>query len=60
MATSNVQYLVAALARNGGVAKHLTPHGLRHSAIPVGLDVASPCVTCRTLPGTSIPTTIRR
>lgn len=33
MTAYNVQYLVAALARDAGIAKHLTPHGLRHSAI---------------------------
>jgi site-specific recombinase XerD len=34
----NVEYLVAALARETGLTKHLTPHGLRH-AMAVGLDV---------------------
>ena len=38
MTAYNVQYLVAALARDAGLDKHLTPHGLRHSAITVGLD----------------------
>ncbi len=38
MTAYNVQYLVAALARDAGIAKHVTPHGLRHSAITVGLD----------------------
>jgi integrase/recombinase XerD len=38
MTAYNVQYLVAALARQAGIAVHLTPHGLRHSAITVGLD----------------------
>ena len=34
----NVQYLVATLAREAGIAQRLIPHGLRHSAITVGLD----------------------
>jgi integrase/recombinase XerD len=38
MTAYNVQYLVAALARAAGIPKRLTPHGLRHSAITVGLD----------------------
>jgi integrase/recombinase XerD len=38
MTAYNVQYLVAALARDAGIPKRLTPHGLRHSAITVGLD----------------------
>lgn len=38
MTAYNVQYLVAALARDAGIVKRLTPHGLRHSAITVGLD----------------------
>jgi integrase/recombinase XerD len=38
MTASNVQYLVAALAREAGIGKGLTPHGLRHSAITLGLD----------------------
>jgi integrase len=49
MTAYNVQYLVAALARDAGTAApppphrlrppvHLTPHGLRHSAITIGLD----------------------
>ena len=38
MTAYNVQYLVAALARDAGIAVHLTPHGLRHSAITIGLD----------------------
>lgn len=38
MTAYNVQYLVAALARDAGIDKRLTPHGLRHSAITVGLD----------------------
>jgi site-specific recombinase XerD len=38
MTAYNVQYLVAALAREARIDKHLTPHGLRHSAITVGLD----------------------
>jgi site-specific recombinase XerD len=38
MTTYNVQYLVAALARDARIEKHVTPHGLRHSAITIGLD----------------------
>ena len=38
MTAYNVQYLVAALARDAAIPVHLTPHGLRHSAITVGLD----------------------
>jgi len=41
MTAYNVQYLVAALARDAGLDKHLTPHGLRHSAITVGLDAGA-------------------
>jgi integrase/recombinase XerD len=32
MTAYNVQYLVAALARDAAIP-HLTPHGLRHSAV---------------------------
>jgi integrase len=38
MTAYNVQYLVAALARDASIPVHLTPHGLRHSAITIGLD----------------------
>ena len=38
MTTYNVQYLVAALARDARIDKHVTPHGLRHSAITIGVD----------------------
>jgi integrase/recombinase XerD len=38
MTAYNVQYIVAALARDAGIEVHLTPHGLRHSAITIGLD----------------------
>jgi integrase/recombinase XerD len=38
MTAYNVQYLVAVLARDAGIEVHLTPHGLRHSAITIGLD----------------------
>ena len=38
MTAYNVQYLVAALARDAAIPVHLTPHGLRHSAITIGLD----------------------
>jgi integrase len=38
MTSYNVCYLVAALVRDAGIGKHLTPHGLRHSAITIGLD----------------------
>ncbi len=38
MITYTVQHLVGALARDAGIAVHLTPHGLRHSAITIGLD----------------------
>jgi integrase/recombinase XerD len=38
MTAYDVQYLVAALARDAGIEVHLTPHGLRHSAITIGLD----------------------
>lgn len=38
MTPYNVQYLVAVLAGEARIDKHLTPHGLRHSAITVGLD----------------------
>jgi integrase len=34
----NVQYLVAALARDAAIPVRPTPHGLRHSAITIGLD----------------------
>jgi integrase len=37
MTTYNVQYLVAALARDARINKHVTPHGLNHSAITIGL-----------------------
>ena len=38
MTAYNVQYLVGALARDAVIPVHLTPHGLRHSAITIGLD----------------------
>jgi integrase/recombinase XerD len=38
MTAYNVQYLVAALARDAAIPVHLTPHGLWHSAITIGLD----------------------
>jgi len=38
MTAYNVQYLVAALARDADISKRLTPRGPRHSAIIVGLD----------------------
>jgi integrase/recombinase XerD len=38
MTAYNVQYLVAALAREAAIPVHLTPHGLRHSAVTIGLD----------------------
>jgi site-specific recombinase XerD len=38
MSAYNIQYLVAVVARDAGIGKHLTPHGLRHSAITIGLD----------------------
>jgi integrase/recombinase XerD len=38
MTAYNVQYLVTALARNAAIPVQLTPHGLRHSAITIGLD----------------------
>lgn len=38
MTTYNVRYLVAALCRETGVVKHITPHSLRHSAITIALD----------------------
>ena len=38
MTAYNVQYLVARLAPDAGITIHLTPHGLRHSAITIGLD----------------------
>ncbi|MEX2619071.1 MAG: tyrosine-type recombinase/integrase [Egibacteraceae bacterium] len=55
MTVYNVQYLVAALARDAGIIKHLTPHGLRHSAITVGLDAGVSLPTCRTSPATPTP-----
>jgi integrase/recombinase XerD len=36
MTAYDVQYLVAALARDAGIEVHLTPHGLLHSAITIG------------------------
>jgi integrase/recombinase XerD len=38
MTAYNVQDLVGALARDAAIPVHLTPHGLRHSAITIGLD----------------------
>jgi len=38
MTAYNVQYLVGTLAREADIPVHLTPHGLRHSAITIGLD----------------------
>jgi integrase/recombinase XerD len=38
MTAYNVQYLVGRLARDADIPVHLTPHGLRHSAITIGLD----------------------
>jgi len=38
MTPYNVQSLVGALARDAEILVHLTPHGLRHFAITIGLD----------------------
>jgi hypothetical protein len=48
MTAYNVQYLVAVLARDTGIEVHLAPHGLRHSAITIGLDAGCRYVTLRT------------
>jgi site-specific recombinase XerD len=54
MIAYNLQYLVAALARDAAIPVYLAPHGLRHSAITIGLDAGCRCVTCRTSPTTPI------
>jgi site-specific recombinase XerD len=38
MTSYNVAYLVKALCREIGVARRITPHSLRHSAITLALD----------------------
>jgi integrase/recombinase XerD len=42
MTPDNIEYLVAALARDAAIPVHLTPHGLRHSAITIGLVAGVP------------------
>jgi site-specific recombinase XerD len=48
MTTYNVQYLVAALAHDARIDKNVTPHGLRHSAITIGLQLGAGGVPLRT------------
>ena len=55
MTAYNVQYLVGALARDAAIPVHLTPHGLRHSAITVGLDAGVSLRDMQTSPATPIP-----
>jgi hypothetical protein len=60
MTAYNVQYLVAALTRDAGIEVHLTPHGLRHSAITIGRDAGYRYATCRTSPPHADSKTTRR
>jgi integrase/recombinase XerD len=39
MTAYNVQCLVGRLARDADIPVHLTPHGLRHSAITIGITI---------------------
>jgi len=55
-----VCYLVAALAREAGIGKHLTPHGLRHSAITIGLDADVSLRDMQDFARHADPTTTRR
>ncbi len=54
MTAYNVQYLVGAIARDAAIPAHLTPHGLRHSAITISTPGCR-CATCRTSPAMPIP-----
>lgn len=60
MTAYNVQYLVAALSHDAGIAKDLTPHGLRHSAITVGLDAGVSLRDMQDFARHADPTTTRR
>lgn len=60
MTPYNLCYLVAVLAREAGIRKHLTPHGLRHSAITIGLDAGVSLRDMQDFPRHADPKTTRR
>jgi hypothetical protein len=44
--------IVARLARRAGLAKHITPHSLRHTMVTWRWTPGSPCATSKTPPAT--------
>ena len=54
MTAYNIQYLVAALARDAAIPVHLTPTGYVTRRSPSGWTRACRCATCRTSPATPI------